>query len=234
MLCVHGGGAHAHWFDFVAPGFSANFHVRALDQRGHGDSAWAEPPAYAYTRYAADLAEVVEKLDLRDFVLIGHSMGGMVSLVYAASHPGRLSRLIIVDTTMHMGGERLSAMRNRGTREGSNYATREELVARYRLLPAGTRAPETIRHLAQTAGANPRTAGGGTSSIAMFSPRAKARTACCTGTASAFRRCWSKAAAAIASQRRLWPRCRRAARRLNSLKCPTAITTSRSTIPPAS
>jgi pimeloyl-ACP methyl ester carboxylesterase len=97
------------------------------------------------------LAEVVEKLicDL----LIGHSMGGMVSLVYAASHPERLSRLIIVDTTMHMGGERLSAMRNRGTREGSNYATREELVARYRLLPAGTTAaPETIRHLAQHGG----------------------------------------------------------------------------------
>jgi pimeloyl-ACP methyl ester carboxylesterase len=39
MLCVHGGGAHAHWFDFVAPGLSADYHVRALDLRGHGDSA---------------------------------------------------------------------------------------------------------------------------------------------------------------------------------------------------
>ncbi len=76
MLCVHGGAAHAHWFDFVAPGFSAGYHVRAMDLRGHGDSAWAEPPAYTYERYASDLAEVVEKLDLRDFVLIGHSMSG--------------------------------------------------------------------------------------------------------------------------------------------------------------
>src|SRR5512147_863173 len=64
MLCLHGGAAHAHWFDFVAPGFSADYHVRALDLRGHGDSAWADPPAYSYQRYASDLAEVVEKLDL--------------------------------------------------------------------------------------------------------------------------------------------------------------------------
>ena len=44
MLCVHGGAAHAHWFDFVAAGFNADYHVRALDPRGHGDSAWSDPP----------------------------------------------------------------------------------------------------------------------------------------------------------------------------------------------
>jgi pimeloyl-ACP methyl ester carboxylesterase len=36
--CVHGGAAHGHWFDFFAPGFVTDFHVRALDFRGHGDS----------------------------------------------------------------------------------------------------------------------------------------------------------------------------------------------------
>ena len=39
MLCLHGGAVNAHWFDFVAAGFTASYHVRALDQRGHGDSA---------------------------------------------------------------------------------------------------------------------------------------------------------------------------------------------------
>src|SRR5262245_16526911 len=67
IVCVHGGAAHAHWFDFFAPGFVADFHVRALDFRGHGDSPWMTPPAYTYERHAADLAEVAEKLDLRDF-----------------------------------------------------------------------------------------------------------------------------------------------------------------------
>jgi len=152
MLCVHGGAAHAHWFDFVAPSFIADYHVRALDLRGHGDSAWAEPPEYSHERFASDLAEVVEELDLRDFVLIGHSMGGMAALVYAATYPGRVGKLVVVDTTLHMAEERIAAMREVGARQGSSYATLDEFVARYRLRPAGTTAaPGIIRHVAEKA-----------------------------------------------------------------------------------
>jgi pimeloyl-ACP methyl ester carboxylesterase len=150
MLCLHGGAAHAHWFDFVAGAFTADHHVRALDQRGHGDSQWVNPPDYSYERYAADLADVVEKLDLRDFVLVGHSMGGTVSLEYAATYPGRIGKLIIVDSTLQMTPDRVAALRNVGSRLGSNYATREEFLTRFRLRPAGTSAaPEVLRHLAQ-------------------------------------------------------------------------------------
>ena len=150
MLCLHGGAAHAHWFDFVAPGFTADYRVLALDQRGHGDSEWAEPPAYSYERYAADLAEVIEQLDLRDFVLVGHSMGGTVSLEYTAAHPGRVGKLIVVDSTLQMTADRVAALRDVGSRQGSQYPTREEFVARFRLRPAGTlAAPAIIRHLAQ-------------------------------------------------------------------------------------
>jgi pimeloyl-ACP methyl ester carboxylesterase len=148
MLCLHGGAVNAHWFDFVAAGFTAGYHVRALDQRGHGDSAWVDPPAYSYYDYASDIDKVAAKLDLRDFVLVGHSMGGMVSTVYAATYPGRLKKLVIVDTSVRLSEERLTAMRDVGNRTGSNYATREELVARYRLRPAGTLAsPEVVRHV---------------------------------------------------------------------------------------
>lgn len=149
MLCLHGGAAHGHWFDFVAGSFTRDYHVLALDQRGHGDSAWVEPPAYRYEDYVSDLAEVVEQLDLRDFVLVGHSMGGMVSLLYAATHPGRVASLVVVDTTMRMSEERLAAMHEVGNRQGSRYATREEFVARFRLRPPGTSAdPAIVRHLA--------------------------------------------------------------------------------------
>jgi pimeloyl-ACP methyl ester carboxylesterase len=150
ILCVHGGAAHAHWFDFVASGLSRDYHVLAIDQRGHGDSGAANPPDYAYERYAADLNEVVEKLGLRHFVLIGHSMGGTVCLVYAATYPGRVSRLVIVDSTLQMTPARVAALREVGSREGSTYATREEFVARYRLRPASARTPlRVIRHLAE-------------------------------------------------------------------------------------
>jgi pimeloyl-ACP methyl ester carboxylesterase len=148
MLCLHGGAANGHWFDFVAAGFTPDFHVLALDQRGHGDSAWADPPAYSYFDYAADIDKAAAKLDLRDFVLVGHSMGGMVSLVYAATYPGRLKKLVIVDSSIKLSEERLAAMRDVGNRTGSGYATREELAARYRLRPAGTLAsPEVVRHI---------------------------------------------------------------------------------------
>ncbi len=153
MLCVHGGAAHGHWFDFVAQGFTADYHVRALDQRGHGDSQWADPPAYSFERYAADLAEVVEKLDLRDFVLVGHSMGGNVCLVYASTYPGRVGKLVVIDSTLRMPEERIAMMREVGARQGSSHATRDEFIARYKLRPPGTTtAPEIVRHLAQNGG----------------------------------------------------------------------------------
>ncbi len=154
MLCVHGGAAHAHWFDFVAPGFTPDHHVYSLDLRGHGDSAWADPQTYSFTTYAADINAMVEKLDLRDFVLVGHSMGGMVSLLYAATHPGRVGRLVVVDTIMLMPLDRVLRMREFGARPARSYATHEELIARFRLEPAEAQmaAPEVIQRMARHSG----------------------------------------------------------------------------------
>jgi pimeloyl-ACP methyl ester carboxylesterase len=153
MLCLHGGAVNAHWFDFVAAGFTARHHVRALDQRGHGDSAWAEPPDYSYDRYAADVAELAEKLDLRDFVLVGHSMGGLVSLVYAATYPGRVKKIVIVDSTLVATADRVALLHQVGAREGRSYATHGDFVDNFRVRPAGTTAaPEILRHLAERSG----------------------------------------------------------------------------------
>ena len=146
MVCLHGGAAHGHWFDYVAGGLSPDHHVIALDQRGHGDSGWVNPPAYSYHDYAADLDKVATKLDLRDFTLIGHSMGGMVAIVYAATYPGRMKRLIVVDTSINLSEERLSAMREVGNRGGSSYETQEALIARYKLRPGNSLAPLEIQH----------------------------------------------------------------------------------------
>jgi pimeloyl-ACP methyl ester carboxylesterase len=154
MLCVHGAAAHAHWFDFAAPGLSTNHHVRALDLRGHGDSAWADQGTYAFRTYAEDLDAVAAKLDLTDFVLVGHSMGGMVSLLYAATYPGRVARLIVVDSIMLMPMARIAQMRAFGARPASTYATQDELVSRYRLSPPETHiaAPEVIHRMATHSG----------------------------------------------------------------------------------
>ena len=155
MLCVHGGGANAHWYDFVAEGFNADYHVRAVDLRGHGDSEWhdSDPPNYNYTRHAADLHELTQKLDLRDFILIGHSMGGMVSSVYAATYPGRAKALIVVDSNLVMTPERIASFQAVADRPARDYATQEEFIATYRVRPGASTAPAAaLRHLARHSG----------------------------------------------------------------------------------
>jgi pimeloyl-ACP methyl ester carboxylesterase len=153
MLCLHGGAVNAHWCDFVAAGFTGDYHVRAFDQRGHGDSAWAHPPEYGYHRYAADVEQVIQKLELRDVVLVGHSMGGLVSLVYAATYPGRVKALVCVDSTFRATPERVARLHQVGSREGSSYASKDEFVARFKVRPEGTQAvPEIIRYLAERSG----------------------------------------------------------------------------------
>jgi pimeloyl-ACP methyl ester carboxylesterase len=154
MLCVHGGAAHAHWYDYVAPGFTPDHHVRSLDLRGHGESAWAGQETYAWKTYAADVNALVERLDLDDFVLIGHSMGGMVSLVYASTYPGRVARLVVVDSIMLMPAERVARMRAYGEKPARGYDTQQELVARYRLEGADRQvaAPEVLQRMAMFSG----------------------------------------------------------------------------------
>lgn len=155
MLCLHGGAANAHWYDFVAGGFTADYHVRAIDLRGHGDSQWdaSLTPNYAYQRHAADVHELAEKLDLRDFILIGHSMGGMISSLYAATYPGRVKAFIVVDTTITMTPERIAGFSAIGNREGRHYASQDEFIANYRVHPGGSTAvPEVLRHIAQCSG----------------------------------------------------------------------------------
>lgn len=152
LLCLHGGGAHAHWFDFVASAFTADFHVLSLDQRGHGDSAWAEPPEYGYDHFIEDLQAVAKQLDPRGIALMGHSMGGMICLLHASRYPESVRGLIIIDSTMNISPDFHAAMKQRGSHPGKAYATQEAYVADFRLRPEKTMAhPEVLRHVAMHA-----------------------------------------------------------------------------------
>jgi pimeloyl-ACP methyl ester carboxylesterase len=150
LLLLHGGGAHAHWFDRVAGAFAASHHVVALDQRGHGESAWASPPAYATEDFAADLAGVMDVLGWARMTLVGHSMGGHNAMAFAAWHPGRLDRLVIADSRPALPPERVQRMRDRGRRPPRVHPTLEAAVAAFRLLPSETVAPPgLLAHLAR-------------------------------------------------------------------------------------
>ena len=149
VLCfLHGGSAHAHWFDVITPAFIDRFHVIALDQRGHGESQWAEPPAYATENFAADLLGFIDTLGLERVALVGHSMGGHNAMSFAAWHPDRVSALVIVDSRPTIPTDRLDRLRRRGERTLRPYPTREAAAQSFRLLPRETMAdPALLAHL---------------------------------------------------------------------------------------
>jgi esterase len=149
VLLLHGGAAHAHWFDAVATRLGHGRHIVALDQRGHGESAWARPPAYATEDFARDIVDVLDHLEWRSAVLVGHSMGGHNAIACAAWHPARIRGLAIVDSRPAIPAERLAQMKERGERPPRRHATPEAAVAAFRLLPPDTTAdPALLTHLA--------------------------------------------------------------------------------------
>ena len=97
LLFLHGGSAHAHWWDFVAPAFVEDFHVLALDQRGHGESDWADEWAYGSRHYVSDLDQVIDGWGFGAPILVGHSMGAHNVLAFAAEHSEKLRAIVALD-----------------------------------------------------------------------------------------------------------------------------------------
>lgn len=95
LVMLHGLSGHARTWDHTAAAVSDQYHVLALDQRGHGDTDWA--PQYGLRPMANDLLGFLDALDLRQVTLMGLSMGGLVSFVFAAAHPDRVTRMAILD-----------------------------------------------------------------------------------------------------------------------------------------
>jgi pimeloyl-ACP methyl ester carboxylesterase len=83
---------------------AAGHRVVLYDQRGHGESSTGTEPI-SIDRLGADLAAVVEQLDLRDTVLAGHSMGGMTVMAFACHHAelarARVRGLALIATAAH-------------------------------------------------------------------------------------------------------------------------------------
>lgn len=97
LLLVHGMRDHARSWDWLGHRFEGSYHILAVDMRGHGDSDRSVEGAYALFDYVADLAGIVDALKLDRFHLVGHSLGGHVSLRYAATFPEKLESLCVIE-----------------------------------------------------------------------------------------------------------------------------------------
>lgn len=101
LLLLHGNPqTHAMWHK-LAPVLAERFHVIAPDLRGYGGSmkppASADHAAYAKTRMARDMVELMEGLGYRRFQIVAHDRGARVAHRLAIDHPDRVQRLALLD-----------------------------------------------------------------------------------------------------------------------------------------
>jgi pimeloyl-ACP methyl ester carboxylesterase len=97
LLLVHGGLDHARNWDWVARALREHFHVYAVDLRGHGNSAWAPGALYSIPEYVLDLSALADVLDDFPVYLIGHSLGGILTLMYAGIYPDRVGKVVAIE-----------------------------------------------------------------------------------------------------------------------------------------
>ncbi|HVN88844.1 MAG TPA: alpha/beta hydrolase [Candidatus Binataceae bacterium] len=150
MLLVHGGAAHARWWDFVGPAFTDRYHVLALDQRGHGESPWTKEWTYGTRQYVADLVAVIDGWDLGRPVLVGHSMGGHTVMAYTVDHSEKLRAMIVIDSPASYPQEAVEALRKIGEKPSRPYETLEDAIANFRTNPPQNMAkPEILQYVAR-------------------------------------------------------------------------------------
>jgi pimeloyl-ACP methyl ester carboxylesterase len=97
LVLLHGIGDNVHTWDLIAPCLAEHFRVIALDQRGHGRSSWAMPPAYRCEDYLLDLQALIDQMALDRMFMLGHSLGALHASLYTALNPARVLALIHID-----------------------------------------------------------------------------------------------------------------------------------------
>lgn len=95
LFIFHGLTGHSWEFDNIAAALADQFHILVVDQRGHGDSSWADE--YSPDLMAADINGLVSSLTNNSVRLIGHSMGGVNCWRYTAMHPEQVEQVVIID-----------------------------------------------------------------------------------------------------------------------------------------
>ena len=100
LLIVHGyTGRAADFADFVEPLAAAGWHVVAPDLRGHGASSKPTSESdYSLDLFATDLIGLADQVGFEHFVVLGHSMGGMITQQLVLAHPDRIDGVILMDT----------------------------------------------------------------------------------------------------------------------------------------
>lgn len=97
MLLIHGGRDHCRNWDWVAQEFRNDYHIIAPDLRGHGDSQWLIGGVYRMTDFVYDIAQLIHQTNLKPLTIVGHSLGGAISLCYSGIYPETVTKLVAIE-----------------------------------------------------------------------------------------------------------------------------------------
>jgi pimeloyl-ACP methyl ester carboxylesterase len=135
LVFVHGGAAHAHWWTHVAAPYARQYRVVAIDLSGHGDSDKRQD--YSLEQWAEEVMAVSRDAGIAGPpVVVGHSMGGFVSIASAAIHGDELDGVIIVDSPVTEPDPEIDAARTKQAFGVPRvYPSVEEAMSHFRTVP---------------------------------------------------------------------------------------------------
>lgn len=145
LILVHGTRDHARSWDWVARALRNDWHIIALDLRGHGDSEWSPDGAYLSPYHLLDFTELVDTLGYAQINIVAHSFGGNPTVRFAGLYPQRVRKLVLVDAmgptptiiarwnelgTVKRTRDWMEKVRNISTEKSKRFAAIEMAVAR--------------------------------------------------------------------------------------------------------
>ena len=107
IILLHGNGESSDYFEGQIDEFSGQYHVYAVDTRGHGRTPRGEKP-FAIRQFADDLLGFMDEHRIGKAHLLGFSDGGNIAMVFAIRHPDRVNRLILNGANLNAGGVKRS------------------------------------------------------------------------------------------------------------------------------
>jgi pimeloyl-ACP methyl ester carboxylesterase len=100
LVLLHSAWATNEWWRWQIPSLSRNYRTYAPDVRGHGQSTPLEK-AHSVKGFSKDLEIFLKKLGLETPVLVGWSLGGIISMQYCLDHPAHIKALVLIATQGH-------------------------------------------------------------------------------------------------------------------------------------
>jgi pimeloyl-ACP methyl ester carboxylesterase len=118
VVLVHGIASSSVTFEYVVPLITDRHRVVSIDLLGFGSSPAPEDAGYTIEEHVAALRRTLRAMGLRDIVLVGHSLGALIAIRYAAGYRRDIRRLVIISPPVYVTPAEIAAPLDRAAMDG--------------------------------------------------------------------------------------------------------------------